>query len=197
MANMLQNIRKCRRCVTAGFDAVQPPPVFSGDLDAPLLIIGQAPGLTEYEQKTPFVGSSGKRLFSWLKQAGLEERWVREQSLIFQRYLCYPGKRPDEDGDRRPTSGQLEICHAHLSSVLSLMTGLNLGLIIPVGRLAIEAFYAPSKTLEEIIGTQMKYASARVIPLPHPSGISRWHQKQEHRALIYRALELIRSAAVA
>jgi uracil-DNA glycosylase len=57
------------------------------------------------------------------------------------------------------------------------MAGLNLKLIIPAGRLAIDAFYEPSKTLEEIIGTQMGYASAQVIPLPHPSGISRLNQK--------------------
>jgi uracil-DNA glycosylase family 4 len=110
MAGKLGKIRKCRRCVAAGFDAVRPPPVFSGDLDAPLLIIGQAPGLAEYEHKSPFVGSSGHRLFSWLQQAGLEESWIREHALIFQRYLCYPGKRSDGDGDRRPVTEQLELC---------------------------------------------------------------------------------------
>jgi hypothetical protein len=56
------------------------------------------------------------------------------------------------------------------------MVGLNLKLIISVGRLAIDAFYTPSKTLEDIIGAQMGYANAHVIPLPHPSGISRLYQ---------------------
>jgi uracil-DNA glycosylase len=76
------------------------------------------------------------------------------------------------------------------------MASLNLKLIIPVERLAIEAFFAPSKTLEELIRTKMGYASAQVIPLPHPSGISLWHQTQEHRSLIYQALELIRSVGL-
>lgn len=49
-----------------------------------------------------------------------------EHALIFQRYLCYPDKRPGGDGDRRPGSKQLEICSSLLSSVLSLMAGLNL-----------------------------------------------------------------------
>ncbi len=97
---------------------------------------------------------------------------------------------------RRPTSEQLELCSPHLSSVLSLMTGLNLKLIVPVGRLSVDAFYASSKTLDEIIGAQMGYASAQVIPLPHPSGISRWHQRQEHRKLIYQALDRIRSVGL-
>jgi hypothetical protein len=48
MADMLQKTRKCRRCVDAGFDAIRPPPIFSGDLDISLPII--APGLTKYEQ---------------------------------------------------------------------------------------------------------------------------------------------------
>jgi uracil-DNA glycosylase family 4 len=176
---------------------LRPPPVFSSDLDPSLLIIGQAPGLTEYEQQSPYVDSSGNCLFTWLRQAGLEESWIRKHALIFQRYLCYPGKRPDGDGDHRPGSEQLELCSPHLTRVLSLMASLNLKMIIPVGRLAIDAFYTSSKTLEEIIGTQMGYASAHVIPLHHPSGISRWGQAQEHRALIYQALELVRSLGLA
>lgn len=84
MTDKLEKIRKCRRCVDAGFDAVRPPPVFNGDLDAPLLIIGQAPGLTEHEQQSPFVGLSGNRLFSWLHQTELEESWIKELALIFR-----------------------------------------------------------------------------------------------------------------
>ena len=171
MAGKLGKIRKCRRCVDAGFDEVRPPPIFSGDLNASVLVIGQAPGLTEYEQNLPFIGSSGKRLFSWLKQAGLEERWVREHALIFQRHLCYPGKRPDEDGDRRPSTEQLELCSPHLSSVLSMMAGLNLKPIIPVGRLTIEAFYSPSKTLGAIIsGPRWGTPARRLSPCPTPAG---------------------------
>lgn len=47
MADMLQRIRKCRQFVASGFDAARPPPLFSGNIDASALIIGQAPGLYE------------------------------------------------------------------------------------------------------------------------------------------------------
>jgi len=191
MDNILQEIHNCRRCLSAGYESVQPPPVFSGSIDAPILIIGQAPGIEEFNQKQPFVGSSGKRLFSWLQQAGLEETWVRVHALIFQRYLCYPGTQPDRSGDRRPSSKQVELCQPYFSRVLSIMHGLSLRLIIPVDRLAIDAFFPASKVLEKIIGKRMKYSRAHVIPPPDPSGISRWHQNQEHRALIYQALEMI------
>jgi len=192
MDNNLQAIHNCRKCLDAGCDSVQLPPVFAGSINAPILIIGQAPGIEEFNQKQPFVGSSGKRLFSWLNQARLEAAWIREHALIFQRYLCYPGTKDDGSGDRSPSSQQLDLCQPHLARILSLMTGLTLKLIIPVGRLAINAFFPASKPLEKIIGQQMKYSQALVIPLPHPSGLSRWHQKKEHRALIYQALGLIR-----
>ena len=95
MEIFFQKIRGCRKCLEAGYESVQSPPVFEGSLDAPVLIIGQAPGIEEFNQKQPFVGSDRKRLFSWLKQARLEEVWIREFAFIFQRYLCYPGKQPD------------------------------------------------------------------------------------------------------
>jgi uracil-DNA glycosylase len=191
MENILEEIRGCRKCLDAGYESVHPPPIFEGSLDAPVLIIGQASGIEEFNQKQLFVGSGGKRLFSWLKQAGLKEAWIREHSLIFQRYLCYPGKQPDGSGDRSPSSKQLDLCQPHLSRILSLMTGLNLRLIMPVGRLAINVFFPASKSLEEIIGQQIRYSRALVVPLPHPGDLSRWYQNQEHRALIYRALEMI------
>ncbi len=191
MDNILQEIQNCRKCLEAGYESVQPPPIFEGSIYAPVLIIGQAPDIEEFNQKQLFVGSSGRRLFSWLKQAELKEAWIREHALIFQRYLCCPGKQPDGSGDRSPSSTQLDLCQPHLSRILSLMTGLNLRLIIPVGRLAIDAFFPASKALEKIIGQRLKYSRALVVPLPHPSGLSLWHQKQEHRALIYRALEMI------
>lgn len=102
MDKMLHEISSCRKCLATGWEAVHPPPVFSGDLDAPLLFIGQIPGTEELNQNKPFVGSSGKRLFSWLKQAGLEEDWARDHVPVFQRYQCYPGKQLDEKGDSRP-----------------------------------------------------------------------------------------------
>lgn len=191
MENILQKIHACRKCLEAGYESVQSPPIFEGSLDAPALIIGQAPGLAEFNLKQPFVGHDKKQLFSWLKQAGLKDDWIRDHALLFQCYLCYPGKRTDGSGDCRPSAAQLELCRPHLSRVLSVMTGKNLRLIIPVGRLAINVFFPASRSLEEIIGQQMRYSSALVIPLPHPSGLSRWHQSQDHRALIYQALKMI------
>ena len=190
MDNILLEIHNCRRCLATGYESVQPSPVFEGNPDTPLLIVGQAPGIKEFNQKQPFAGSNDKQLFSWLQQAGLRESWIREHPPIFQRYLCYPGKKPDRSGDRRPSSKQIELCQPNLSGVLSLMTSLNLRLILSIGRLAIDDSFPTSKPLEEIVGQQLKCSHALVELPPRPSVISRWHQTQEHRALIYRPVKL-------
>ena len=50
------NMRECRLCIKAGYD-VHPKAIFSGELGAQIMIIGQAPGITEVEAGRPFNGA--------------------------------------------------------------------------------------------------------------------------------------------
>jgi hypothetical protein len=45
--------------------------------------------------------------------------------------------------------------------------------------------------LESIIGRQIERDGRVIIPLPHPSGASTWHQKPENRKLVKKAIRLI------
>jgi uracil-DNA glycosylase len=62
------------------------------------------------------------------------------------------------------------------------------GLIIPVGRLAIGIFFPGPVSLEDLIGEATMVNGRWVAPLPHPSGASRWHQGEENRQRIRRAV---------
>jgi uracil-DNA glycosylase len=64
--------------------------------------------------------------------------------------------------------------------------------IIPIGRLAITLFYPKKLKLMDIIGTHLEIEGRLVIPLPHSSGASRWHQNEDNRQLIERAILLIK-----
>jgi len=66
------------------------------------------------------------------------------------------------------------------------------GMIIPIGRLAINLFYPKKLKLQEIIATRLEVSGRWVIPLPHSSGASRWHQLEDNRRLIDQAITLIR-----
>ena len=63
-------------------------------------------------------------------------------------------------------------------------------MIIPVGRLAIDAFIGPLP-LDEVVGREFVLESspgAAVVPLPHPSGASSWIHAPGHTDLLDRAL---------
>ncbi len=50
-------IRSCRKCATKLSEyGVVPRPIFGGGVGYPVILIGQAPGKTEYERNAPFQG---------------------------------------------------------------------------------------------------------------------------------------------
>lgn len=180
-------LRSCRLCLEAGYD-VYPRAIFSGSLGAQLMVIGQAPGITEKEAGRPFNAGSGRRLFSWLAEAGIEESWFRSTQYMTSVTKCYPGRARSGSGDRVPSPAEQRLCRRYLDAEIALLDPV---LILPVGRLAIGLFYPRGQPLEEIIGTQVQVDGRWVVPLPHPSGASRWHQSEDNRQRVRRAVALI------
>jgi uracil-DNA glycosylase len=180
-------MRACRACLQAGY-FVQPPAVTKGSLGAKIMTIGQAPGVTEVEAGRPFNAGSGKRLFQWLAKAGIDEDWFRKTQYMTAVTKCFPGKNKNGSGDRAPSRTEQDLCRHFLDSELDFIKP---KLIIPIGRLAIERFFGSSVALEELIGTQAFLDGRWLIPLPHPSGASRWHQIAKNRKKIDKAIKLI------
>jgi uracil-DNA glycosylase len=151
------------------------------------MTVGQAPGITEAETGRPFNAGSGQRLFKWLAEAGIEENWFRTTQYMSVVTKCYPG-RAKGGGDRVPSRAEQNLCRPYLDRELASIAP---ELIIPIGRLAISLFYPKKLKLTDIIGTEKQVDGCWVVPLPHSSGASRWHQIQENRALIAKAVALI------
>jgi uracil-DNA glycosylase len=188
-AELQGEMRACKQCLDAGY-WVQPLAVTQGDVEARMMTIGQAPGITEVEVGRPFNAGSGKRLFQWLGQAGIEEDWFRTTQYMSSVTKCYPGRAKGGSGDRVPSRAEQKLCNPFLEREIRLVEP---EVMIPIGRLAIGLFFPKSLKLTEIIGRQVQTESgAWVIPLPHSSGASRWHQTAENRALIEKAIGLIR-----
>lgn len=177
----------CRLCIEAGHD-IFPRAIYSGQQTARMMIIGQAPGITEKEAGRPFNAGSGTRLFQWLSQAGIAEDWFRHTQYMTSVTKCYPGRSASGSGDRVPSRAEQQLCRPYLDAERTLVCP---ELIVPVGRLAINLYYPAKLPLAEIIGTQLQINRGWVVPLPHPSGASRWHQIEENRLLVEQAVELI------
>ncbi|MCJ7717758.1 MAG: uracil-DNA glycosylase family protein [Anaerolineales bacterium] len=188
LSELQAEMKKCRKCLQEGFE-IYPPAVFSGQGSADFMTIGQAPGITEQEAERPFNAGSGTRLFGWLERAGINEEWFRSTQYMSSVTKCYPGRQPSGNGDRVPTRREQEICRPFLDQEIEIVNPL---VIIPIGRLAINLFYPKKIKLSEIIGTQQEIEGRWIIPLPHSSGASRWHQIDENRLLISNAISLIK-----
>ena len=189
LTSLQAQMNACRLCLEAGSE-IFPRAIYSGNSSARIMIIGQAPGITEKEAGRPFNAGSGTRLFKWLEMAGIEEAWFRQTQYMTSITKCYPGRTKSGSGDRVPTRDEQALCHPYLDQEITLVDPY---LIIPVGRLAINLFYPSSQALVKTIGTQKEVGGRWIIPLPHPSGASRWHQIETNRALIDQAIDLILS----
>ncbi|MBN1147037.1 MAG: uracil-DNA glycosylase family protein [Anaerolineales bacterium] len=182
-----ERMRACRLCLEAGYD-IYPRAIFSGGVSARILLIGQAPGITEKQAGRPFNAGSGRRLFKWLEDTGIEEDWFRRTQYMTAVTKCYPGRSKSGGGDRVPSRAEQRLCRPYLDQEIALI---DPRLIIPVGRLAIGLFYPANMPLDQIIGAQKHVDGRWISPLPHPSGASRWHQSATNQALIRQAVEWI------
>ena len=188
LAELHHRLCSCRLCLEAGYD-IFPRAIFSGGMGARIMIIGQAPGITEKEAGRPFNAGSGRRLFQWLGEAGFDETAYRATQWMTAVTKCYPGRSAAGHGDRVPSAEEQTLCRPWLERELALVKP---KLIIPIGRLAIGLFFDGKLPLDRIIGTQLEQPGRVIIPLPHPSGASTWTQKPENRALVKQAIKLIR-----
>lgn len=182
-----RQMRRCRRCLELGCTIV-PPAVFTGRIGARVMVVGQAPGVREVDAGRPFHAQSGRRLFEWLGQAGFPEAEFRESQYMTSITKCFPGKAASGSGDRKPTAAEIEACRPYLVRQLELV---DPALVLAVGRMAIDFFFEDRPALEEVIGRVRRVAGRVVVPLPHPSGASRWHQSPENRLRIQRAIRRI------
>jgi uracil-DNA glycosylase family 4 len=171
--------RACTRCVDAGHIR-SAHPVFSGHAGQRILLVGQAPGPVEIDQSRPFAGRAGRQLMRWLIRAGFrDEEDVRDRIYMTAMTTCFPGRRPGGAGDRRPSAAEVALCAPWLDAVMALVCP---RLIIPIGSLALERFL-PGRRLDGVIGEAYTSGGAIstgtpevpvLLPLPHPSGQSRW-----------------------
>ncbi|MCB9420658.1 MAG: uracil-DNA glycosylase family protein [Ardenticatenaceae bacterium] len=153
LVNLHEEMRACRRCLDAGHH-ITPGAVFRGSPGAKVLLIGQAPGVTEVEAKRPFNAGSGTRLFQWLGQAGWDETAFRETEYMTAVTKCYPGKDKSGRGDRVPSKAEQALCRPFLEREIALVNPL---LMILVGGLAIKLLYPAKMKLNEVVGTAVYF----------------------------------------
>jgi uracil-DNA glycosylase family 4 len=107
---VLQEARACTRC--AQLASTRTTVVFgSGNADADLMFVGEAPGANEDKQGLPFVGQAGRLLDQLLSEIGLS----RAEVFVANVLKCRP------PGNRDPLPAEIENCTGYLHRQVELI----------------------------------------------------------------------------
>lgn len=188
-ARLREHQRACAACRVCELEGLIPQaaPVFQGTAEAVFLLVGQAPGPVELDSRRPFSGRAGRELARWVVRAGFEsDEHFRHVTYVAAVMRCFPGRLPSGQGDRPPPRKAMANCAHWLEAELEL---LEPKVVIAVGQHAITRFLGPG-ALEARVGGSFG-TNPIVLPLPHPSGQSRWLNSLENRDRLARALALL------
>jgi uracil-DNA glycosylase len=203
-------LRACNRCAsemcgrhvdpTCSADHVVPRPIVLQLRPKPFMLIGQAPGLTEYQQGKPFSGRAGTDLRRLFADCGCGpddfDRLVHSSAVV----SCFPGSKLVQKADRsrredlKPSSSMIGNCSSFLWAQLEIV---NPKVIILLGGTPLKAYIqwktgkTGSAALGDWVGRVDEWQGRRVIPLAHTSGLSTWLHSPENMALQSKAKDLL------
>ena len=192
LAALHERMRACRLCQEQGYIPVAQPLVGGRATDR-MMVIGQAPGHRSVAKGRSFSGPGGSILQKWLEQAGFPPGYLHEHTYLSSLTHCDPGRNAKSNGDRRPSPQEIALCRPFLEAELRIVKP---KVVLLVGTMAIETFLGKVR-LEEVIGTFEEREGMLLLPLPHPSGVSRWLNEAAHQKLHQKALEILSEWRVA
>ena len=142
-----------------------------GNPQAPLMIIGEAPGAKEEEMGEPFVGRSGKLLDKLLQNAEID---IKQDVYFCNVVKCRPPK------NRRPTKTEIQENLPWLYQQIKLV---NPEIIVLVGATAIEAILKIKSPISILRGKWINWDGSLVMPVFHPSYLLRNPSKEEGKPM--------------
>lgn len=138
-----------------------------GDLNAEVLLLGEAPGKEEVLAAQPFVGKAGKNLNEFLAMTGLTR-----DKLYLTNVVKFRPTRVSEKGtvsNRPPTQEEIALCRPCLEAEIEAV---NPKLILSLGNVALQALLGKDAKIGNYHGKATKNAQGRtVFALYHPASI--------------------------
>ncbi len=156
-------IGDCTRCrLSAGRRHV----VFgSGNPQADLMFIGEAPGVDEDIQGLPFVGRAGQLLTKIINAIDMD----REQVYIGNIIKCRP------PGNRNPQPDEIETCVPFLHQQIDIIKP---KIIVALGTFAAQTLLNTKLPITALRGRLMKYRGTMLMPTFHPAFLLRNQNKK-------------------
>jgi uracil-DNA glycosylase family 4 len=211
-----EEIRNCRKCSPifskrfvdplAEKEVLLAKPIVSSFSNHPVMLVGQAPGISEYRKEMAFQGQAGKDIRSIFTSLGVPKEEF--DSTVYQTSItkCFPGrktvKRKDgrvgagylREEDRVPSTQEIENCIPFLKRQVELIKP---RVIVLLGGVAIKGYLRLRNRLYNgdlvsYVGQKESWGQSTIIFFPHTSGSSRWLNQQGNRNLFEQAKSLLR-----
>ena len=162
MSRMLEEVRaEALGCTACALATGRTQVVFgSGDPNAELMFIGEAPGFHEDKQGIPFVGKAGQLLETLLGTIGL----TRDEVYIANVLKCRP------PGNRDPQPDEIESCKPWLKEQIALVDPL---VICTLGNFATRLLLGKQVGITRVRGQRLEWRGRVLIPTYHPAAVLR------------------------
>jgi uracil-DNA glycosylase family 4 len=152
---------EARACVRCPLHQTRTTVVFgSGNANADLMFVGEAPGANEDRLGLPFVGQAGKLLDKLLGEIGLQ----REDVFIANTLKCRP------PANRDPHPNEIESCQSYLRSQVELIEP---NVICTLGNFATKLLRGDMTGISRLHGQEevrvIGVRAVRLYPLYHPA----------------------------
>ena len=148
----------CTKCRLAG---TRTQVVYgTGNPNADLMFIGEAPGRDEDQQGKPFVGRAGALLTDIIKAMKL----TRDDVYIANVIKC----RPPEN--RNPEPDELDACRPFIRRQIDIIKP---KVIVTLGRFALQSLMEKGFSITAARGSWLDYNGVKVMPTYHPAYLLR------------------------
>ena len=158
---------ECDACTACELSATRTNCVFgTGDQNADILFVGEAPGDNEDKTGTPFVGRAGKLLDSYLYAVDIP----RESVYIANILKCRPPKNRD------PLPAEEDACMEFLRRQVRLIKP---KMIVCLGRISAMRLIKPDFKITKEHGLWFKKGNYLMTAVYHPAALLRDPRKKE------------------
>lgn len=163
----------CRKCEHLA--AFRTQTVFgTGNPEAELMFVGEAPGADEDKQGEPFVGRAGELLTRIIGAMGL----AREDVYIANVLKCRPDMEPGAPGNRPPTAQEMQQCLPYLREQIAIIQP---RVIVALGKTAMAGLTGAAEPMGAMRGRWFSFENIPLLATYHPSYLLRNGSNTEKR----------------
>ena len=181
MTQLAQHCNQCHRCGLG--DSRTHAVVGRGNLQAPIMIVGEAPGQNEDETGLPFVGKAGQLLEKILASVNL----VPEQDIYIANVIkCRP------PANRVPTTEEVAACKPYLLEQIRLV---NPKIILLTGATSVRGLTGDKRGITKIRGTWLEWEGRLCMPILHPAYLLRNPSREQGspKWLMWQDIQAVRA----